>query len=184
MLTAIALLAATAAVPMPAGGYAAVRPGQHYLYRLGKDGVLDEAIVAIDGQDLTVKLAWRPSAGAPARTATKRVPRDVAWFVKTYRPEVGLMGYGESGYDAAYFRAMMGSHPYSHDPLDTERKPPTRYTVPGGAFAAEVSAGTWLARTTHGCVETTWKKVRSGRYPFTLAEFRGGTAVIELLGLR
>ncbi len=176
------LLLALALAP---DAFADVRPGQHYVYDLGQGGAMDEAIVALDARDLTVDLTWRLAATGAWRTARKRVPRDVAWYVKTYRPEVGLQGFGERGYDVAYFRAMMASHPYSHDPLPQDRKPPARFAVPGGAFAAQVAGGTKLARTVdRGCIELKWRQVRATRYPFTLEESQNDVPVIVLRAIR
>lgn len=152
----------------PAAAFDDVKVGQHYVYQIDRDTRLDEEIVAIDRAGLTVRLVTRAGPRAAARTVERTIPRDVVWFVKTYRPEFLLANYGTSGYDAAYFRAMMASHPYQNDPVPQDVKGPRALTISGRRFLGVRSEGTWLARTRNGCVEARWQKTRTTRYPFTL----------------
>ena len=168
-----------------ADAYEGVRPGQHYVYRAGPAGSVEEEILRLDGRTISVRVTRRDRPGGPVATVERTIPRDVAWFIKAYRPEVGLAGFGMNGYDAAYFRAMMASHPFTHDPLPQDVKGAVRVPIGGVSFMGTRSEGTWLARTVdRGCVEMRWTMVRSPRYPFLLEKTTDGVPVMNLTAIR
>lgn len=171
------------AAPPPAA-YDQVQPGQHYVFQTGRKATLDEAIVAIDAAGLTLRLVARDEAGQVRPAVTKTIPRDVLWFMRTYRPELPLTAYETSGYDAAYFRAMMASHPYSHDPLPQDQLGREARTISGRRFEALAMGGEQLAKTTKGCILFKWRKLRAARYPFTLDHTTNDVPVLRLTAIR
>lgn len=165
---------------LPAG-YDAVRPGQHYIFRTGQRATLDEAIVAVGPEGLTLRLVATNEAGRASPAVTKTIPLDVLRFMRTYRPEVPLWSYGTSGYDAAYFRAMASSQPTERT---ADRRAAVVRMVGGVRFAAVATDGEVLAKTTKGCIRMTWAEVRAQRYPFTLERSSNEVPVLTLTAIR
>jgi hypothetical protein len=162
-------------------GYEAVRPGQHYVFRTGRRATLDEAIVAAGADGLTLRLVATDEAGRARPPVTQTIPYDVLRIMRTHRPEIPVWSYGTSGYDAAYFRAWGAGQPAERTAATHER---VVRTIGGRRFAAVATHGEVLARTTKGCIQMTWRDVRTDVYPFMLEQANNDVPVLQLTAIR
>jgi hypothetical protein len=164
-------------------GFDDVQVGQHYVYAAALGARVDEEVLAIAPESFTFRITTYTASGTP-NSVQRIIPREVVWFIKKYVPERGLDSFGTNGYDATYYHAQLAASGSNFGLLANELKGHERLRISGQTFECANYGGTVLARTDHGCVQMTWRKVVADRFPFTLRATSNGKPLLTLLTIR